>query len=116
MNSASAAVSIQCAIRCSIVPWQPSTGMHAPLTQLARGEASHATASPTSSARPKRPNGSSRATKSAMPAGSACWRWCQEPPGNRMEPGAIVLTRMFFGASSRASALPRLISAAFTTL
>ena len=90
--------------------------MHAPLTQLARGEASQATASPISSARPKRPNGSSRATKSAMPAGSACWRWCQEPPGNRMEPGAIVLTRMFFGASSRASALPRLISAAFTTL
>ena len=32
---------------------------HEPLIQLARGEARNATASPTSSARPKRPNGSS---------------------------------------------------------
>ena len=38
-----------------------------PLIQLARGEARNATTSPTSSARPKRPNGSSRVTNSAMP-------------------------------------------------
>ena len=52
--------------------WQPSTGTLAPLIQLARGDARNATTAPTSSGRPKRPNGSSRLTKSAMPAGSSC--------------------------------------------
>ena len=74
--------------------WQPSTVIDAPLIQLARGEARNATTDPTSSARPKRPNGSSRLTKSAMTSGSACWRRCQDPPGNRIEPGATLLTRM----------------------
>ena len=46
------------------------------------GDARKATTFPTSSARPKRPNGSSRRTNSAMPSGSACWRFHQEPPGN----------------------------------
>ena len=68
-------------------PWQPSTGTHAPLIQLARGEARKATTAPTSSGRPKRPNGSSRRTKSAMPSGSACWRLCHEPPGKQDRPG-----------------------------
>ena len=75
--------------------WQPSTAIDAPLTQLARGDARNATTAPTSSARPKRPNGSSRRMKSAMPSGSACWRLCHEPPGNRIDPGATLLTRMF---------------------
>ena len=52
--------------------WQPSTGKDEPLIQLARGEARNATAAPTSSARPKRPNGSSNRRNSAIPAGSAC--------------------------------------------
>ena len=56
-------------IRYSIRDWQPSTVIDAPLTQLARGEARNATTAPTSSARPKRPNGSSRLMKSAMPCG-----------------------------------------------
>ena len=49
--------------------WQPSTVIDAPLIQLARGEARKATTAPTSSARPKRPNGSSRLMNSAMPCG-----------------------------------------------
>src|SRR5206468_11290258 len=49
--------------------WQPSTGTLAPLIQLARGETRNATTAPTSSGRPKRPNGSSRRTKSAIPSG-----------------------------------------------
>ena len=52
--------------------WQPSTGTLAPLIQLARGETRNATTAPTSSGRPNRPNGSSRLTKSAIPAGSSC--------------------------------------------
>ncbi len=52
--------------------WHPSTTIEAPLIQLARGEQRKATTSPTSSGVPKRPNGSSCRTKSAMPAGSAC--------------------------------------------
>ena len=39
--------------------WQPSTGTLAPLIQLARGDTRNATTAPTSSGRPKRPNGSS---------------------------------------------------------
>src|SRR5215203_5302088 len=47
--------------------WHPSTVTDAPLTQLAFGEARKAMTAPTSSGRPKRPNGSSRAMNSAMP-------------------------------------------------
>ncbi len=67
--------------------WQPSTGTLAPLTQLARGEARKATTVPTSSGRPNRPNGSSRARKSAIPTGSSRCRLSHDPPGNRIEPG-----------------------------
>src|SRR6476620_2356849 len=90
-------------------PWQPSTGTHAPLIHDARDEHRKATAAPTSSARPKRPNGSSRLTNSAIPCGSACCRLCHDPPGNRMDPGATLFTRMFIGASCCASDLARLI-------
>jgi hypothetical protein len=47
--------------------WQPSTVMQAPETQLARGDATYATTSPTSWAVPNRPNGKSRLMNSAMP-------------------------------------------------
>src|SRR5690606_34201304 len=96
--------------------WHPSTVIEAPEIQLARGDARKAITSPTSSARPKRPNGSSRLTNSAMPSGSACWRLCHDPPGKRIDPGAMLLTRMLCGASCCAIALARLISAAFTAL
>src|ERR1700730_4206164 len=96
--------------------WQPSTGTHEPLIQLARGEARNATTEPTSSARPKRPNGSSRPTNSAISPGSACWRRSHEPPGNRIDPGATLLTRIPSLANCCAIDLARLISAAFTAL
>ena len=51
-----------------------------------------------------------------MPSGSARRRRSQDPPGKKMEPGATLFTRMFKGASSRASDLATLISAAFTAL
>ena len=73
-----------------LLDWQPSTTTDAPLTQLARGEARNATTSPTSSARPKRPNGSSRRRTRRCPPGSACCRFCHEPPGNRIDPGATL--------------------------
>ena len=47
--------------------WQPSTGTLAPLIQLEQGDARNATTAPTSSGRPKRPNGSSLVTNSAIP-------------------------------------------------
>src|SRR6188508_883625 len=97
-------------------PCEPSTTMEAPETQLALVEARKATTLATSSGRPKRPNGSSRLIMSAMPAGSACWRLCHEPPGNMIDPGATLLTRMLAGASCCAIALARLISAALTAL
>ena len=50
-------------------PCTPSTGTQAPLTQLALGDARNATRSATSFACPKRPNGSSRLTNSAIPPG-----------------------------------------------
>ena len=49
----------------------PSTTTVVPLIQLAFGEARNAIAAPTSSGVPKRPNGSSCSTNSAMPFGSA---------------------------------------------
>ena len=96
--------------------WQPSTGTLAPLIQLARADARNATTAPTSSGRPNLPNGSSLLMKSAMPAGSSCWRRCHEPPGNRIEPGATLLTRILSRANCWASDLARLISAALTAL
>ena len=70
-----------------LLDWQPSTLRHAPLIQLARGEQTNATTSPISSARPKRPNGSSCFTNAAMPSGSACCRFHHDPPGNDDRPG-----------------------------
>ena len=90
--------------------------MLAPLTQLAFGEARNATTWATSSGVPKRPNGSSRRTNSAMPSGSACCRFHHDPPGKRIDPGAMLLTRMLSRASCCASDLARLISAALTAL
>src|SRR6185312_9807873 len=96
--------------------WQPSTGTLAPLIQLARGDTRNATAAPTSSGRPNRPNGSSRRTNSAIPSGSSFTRLSHDPPGNRIDPGATLLTRMLSFASCCAIAFARLISAAFTAL
>src|SRR6185312_10110456 len=96
--------------------WQPSTGTLAPLIQLARGDTRNATTAPTSSGRPNRPNGSSRDTNSAIPAGSSFCRRSQDPPGNRIDPGATLLTRMLSRASCCAIDFARLISAAFTAL
>src|SRR5438876_11576942 len=96
--------------------WQPSTGTLAPLIQLARGETRNATTAPTSSGRPNRPNGSSRRTKSAIKSGSSRIRRSQVPPGNRIDPGATLLTRMLSRASCCAMALARLISDALTAL
>ena len=79
--------------------WQPSTVMLAPLTQLALGEDRNATTSPTSSARPNRPKGKFSRTNVAIPSGSSCWRRCHEPPGNEIEPGATLFTRMLSEAS-----------------
>src|SRR5262245_1865804 len=96
--------------------WHPSTVMHAPEIQLARGDATNATTDPTSSAVPKRPNGRSRLTNSAMPFGSSCCRFHHVPPSKLIEPGAILLTRMLSAASCWAMAFARLTSAAFTAL
>ena len=65
----------------------PSTVTDAPAIQLARGDARKVTSAATSSARPKRPNGSSRLMNSAMPAGSSCCRFHQDPPSKLIEPG-----------------------------
>src|SRR5262249_44022457 len=96
--------------------WHPSTGTLAPLIQLARGDPRNATTAPTSSGRPNRPNGSSRLTKSAIPSGSSRTRRSHDPPGNRIDPGATLFTRILSRASCCAMALARLISAAFTAL
>jgi hypothetical protein len=53
---------------------------------------------------------------SAMPFGSDCCRLYHEPPGNEIDPGATLFTRMLSRARSRAIDLARLISAAFTAL
>src|SRR5262249_5950270 len=96
--------------------WQPSTGTLAPLIQLARGETRNATTAPTSSGRPNRPNGSSRRTKSAINTGPSRTRRSPLPPGNRIDPGATLLPRMWPRASCGAIALARLISDALTAL
>jgi len=90
--------------------------MQAPVIQPARGEHRNVTTSAISSGRPNLPNGISRATKAAMPSGSACCRRSQPPPGNSTDPGATLATRIFSRARSRAMALARLISAALATL
>src|ERR1035437_9531156 len=92
--------------------WHPSTVRLTPLIHLDREEAREATAAPTSAGRPNRPNGSSRRMNSAIPSGSACWRFHQDPPGKRMDPGATLLTRMLSPASCCAIDFARLISAA----
>ena len=58
---------------------------------------------PTSCGVPKRPNGSSCLTKSAMAAGFSCCRFHHDPPGNRIEPGETLSTRMFSDANCCAS-------------
>src|SRR5260370_39937733 len=87
--------------------------MHVPVIQLAFGDASITTAYATSSGRPNRPAGNSWLTKSFSNSGFALKRFSQPPPGYRIEPGAIEFTRMFFGASSRASIFVNEIIAAF---
>ena len=67
--------------------WQPSTVIDAPLIQLAAGEARNATTAPTSSARPKRPNGSSRLMNSAMPAGIGLLALVPRPAGKHDRAG-----------------------------
>src|SRR5271166_3381031 len=62
-------------------PCAPSTGMHAPVIQLARGEASISTAYATSSGRPSRPAGRSWEMKSFSKAGFALNSVSQVPPG-----------------------------------
>src|SRR5262249_3012291 len=99
-----------------LLPWHPSTTTDAPLTHEARGEARKATTAATSSGRPKRPKGSSSRIIRAMASGSDCWRRYHEPPGNMIEPGATLLTRILADASCCASAFARLVSAAFTVL
>src|SRR5437588_12722487 len=81
--------------------WPPSTVQLAPVTRLARSEARKLTTAATSSGRPKRPSGMSDLTKAVMPSGSACCRRSQDPPGNMIDPGATLLTRMLCAASSR---------------
>src|SRR5947199_281972 len=71
--------------------------MHAPASQLARGEATNATTSATSSGLPNRPNGSSRLTMSAMASGSAFCRRSQLPPGNKIDPGARTVGGRYIG-------------------
>src|SRR6266542_1237557 len=97
-------------------PCEPSMGMLAPLTQLARGEHKKTTTLATSSGDPKRPNGNSRFKKSAIPSGSVFRRRSQPPPGNRIDPGATAFTRTLSAASSRLSDLERLLRADFTAL
>src|ERR1700687_5673803 len=92
--------------------WPPSTEITAPLTRLACMEQMKATTLATSSTSPKRPSGISLLTNSAMPSGSAFWRRSQPPPVHRIEPGATAFTVTPLAATSRASDLTTLISAA----
>ena len=73
--------------------WQPSTGTLAPLIQLARGDARNATTAPTSSGRPKRPNGSS-AARTRPSLRIVLDAPIPRPPQIRIDPGATLLTRM----------------------
>ena len=94
----------------------PSTGIQAPLTREASGEARKATTTAISSGVPKRPNGRSLLTKASIPSGSACLRRSHELPGKSSEPGATLLTRILLGANWRASDFVRLIDAALREL
>src|SRR5713101_1181408 len=55
-------------------------------------------------------------TNAAIASGSACCRRCQPPPSHRIEPGATQLTVTPFDATSLASDLTKLISAALAAL
>src|SRR6266849_6581731 len=94
----------------------PSTEMHAPLRRLACCEQTNATTPATSSTCPNRPSGISARTNAAIASGSACCRRCQPPPSHRIEPGATQLTVTPFDATSLASDLTKLISAALAAL
>ena len=87
--------------------------MFAPLIQPARSESRNVTTSATSSELPNRPQGNSRRSNSAKRSGFAARKRSQPPPGNMIDPGLTVFTRIRCGASSQASALDRKISAAF---
>ena len=67
--------------------WQPSTTTVVPLIQLARDEARKATTSPTSSARPKRPNGSSRLDEVGDALGIGLLALVPRPAGKQDRPG-----------------------------
>ena len=91
----------------------PSTGIVDPITHDARFEASHSTASATSSGLPNLPPGISFLTNSAIPSGSSTRRVPQEPPSNPIDPGAILLIRMPSDAQLRAYEFESAIWAAF---
>src|SRR5258708_34217129 len=92
----------------------PSTGIQAPLTRDASGEARKVTTTAISSGVPKRPNGRSLFTKASIPSGSACLRRSHELPGQSSEPGATLLTRILLGANWRASNFVSLLYPALT--
>src|ERR1700724_2897995 len=96
--------------------WPPSTAMQAPLTRLACCEHTNTTTLETSSTAPNRPSGMSERTNAAMPSGSDCCRRYQPPPSQKTEPGAMQLTVTPCEATSRASDVVKLISAAFAAL
>src|SRR5256885_17101422 len=97
-------------------PCAPSTAMLAPVTRLAWREHTNATTLATSWGVPKRPSGISRRTNSAIPSGSACCRRCHPPPSQRIDLGATPFTVTPLAATSRASDLTTLASAAFAAL
>ena len=82
--------------------WPPSTESTTPVIQLARGDAANTTAFATSSALPSRPHGIDAWIASYI-AGLPFLIISHTPPGNSIEPGAIMLTRIFAGASATAS-------------
>ena len=94
------------------LPCAPSTGMDAPLIQLARSDERNTTTSATSKSVPSRCAGNSRVRNISYSSGVSFWKRAQPPPGKRSEPGQTVLTRMLWAANSHASAPARNISAA----
>src|SRR4029077_7203908 len=94
----------------------PSTAMHAPLRRLACCEQTNATTLATSSTAPNRPSGISARTNLPIPSGSACCLRYQPPPSHKIDPGATQLTVTPCEATSRASEVVKLISAALAAL
>ena len=94
----------------------PSTLMHVPVTQLARGEARKATTAATSSGVPNLPEGIFSSTNLAILSGFSFWRRSQLPPGKTMDPGATELTRIPFSAASLAKLAVMLIIADLAAL